>query len=853
MRKYILAAIALLVSSGAFAAFSIIQTYSGVVLPQITCNLVTGVASVAGPCTSGTTCNGNKITTTLTVTTGVFSSNLRVFSNTFNAGDVGKGIQIPASGTNNSISAVGTFSGGFQDITLNNNSTSTALTATATSVTYGSNDTPALMAFNTWALANQGSNQTVLTIPNGSNCWTGYGNANFAKGIKNLIVQGSGATLDSVNGAGFFLAGSGMCFQGLTASPGCDARIQTVSAGSSTLTLTAASYAAGYISRFSVGLPVMLGGLNSLADFQAPYGDPPDLTYFEWKKITAICNNTVGCVGSATITLDSPLTLSYSSAWPEFHQGDGFHSDAGGPATVWAMDPSWETTVEYQGLTISQSGQTYANGRNVTYRNVTFTGGNGPSPTQNETFSAINTNMAGVDMEVDKLIGTLLFDGVTIYKINHQSTSTRNLIVKNSTITGELEGGATVSTAVSDTTINLYSPGISAYGSTGTATSTTCTRCTITTLNFQLGYSDVGAGTSGIWTKSGGTITMPNAGAQGAGPGQRQFVPGSNLFYSTGSSNPPISFACCGSIGSFQVGAITSDPWPALDNQTQTTTVNITSGTSTLNVPSAPFVVGDVGKTIIVNGAGGSGGQLRTWIIGYTDASHVTLYNTAGTTVAASQTIQWGTSNTYIATNQSGGFPSNAAFSTNPLSLGFLTSGSWNFTCDICNAGQPNTDAYAVSLQAGATANKPLGSYINKQYTPTSAQGSLGTVYTRGVFQSLSINVTAAATAAGSVLLNAGGQFHWIMIDQNTPAAPAFFDWLAGDFVINLKQTGNRVIASNGTVTCNSSAGACAGDTINVPAHLSTMWMDFGMSPFMSSSFTTGPTFNITMTTNPIQ
>src|SRR4051812_45185237 len=56
MRKFVLAIVALLGLAGAAqAAFAIFQTYAGP--PQIACNLVTGIASIGGPCTSTTTCN----------------------------------------------------------------------------------------------------------------------------------------------------------------------------------------------------------------------------------------------------------------------------------------------------------------------------------------------------------------------------------------------------------------------------------------------------------------------------------------------------------------------------------------------------------------------------------------------------------------------------------------------------------------------------------------------------------------------------------------------------------------------------------------------------------------------------
>lgn len=876
IRKWLLALAGLLVSASAQAhvsavpfpevgslqdahkaAFAIFQTYAPPPNPQIFYNIVTD---------GGATCNGDKQTVTLTVSTGLFSPTVTVFSNQFSSpGDVGKAVKIPGAGNGGgdyatTIVTVGAFNGTSQTLTMSTNA-GTALTSASKSVTYGSNDAPAFATFNTWARANQGStNQTVLTIPNGANCWfgaastiSGYATNFWAAGINNLIVEGTGATIDSVDGSGFQLGALGTCFVGLTAPAGCSARIQTVSASSSTISLTAASYAAGYISRFSVGTRILIGGLDpqALFDPNTGYGDPVNLWAFEWKTITAICNNTGSCPGAAVITIDSPLADSYSDQWPEYNDGDAFHSDGGGPASIWALNAGWDASFEYRGLTITQPGQTYAQGRNVTYRNVTFTGAHGGIPTQNETFSAINTDYGFTNMETDKLVTTMFFDGVTIAKVVNQSTATKRLIIRNSTFTIGLDGGAQY-TEITDTDVKNWAPGIWVYGSLRLTDTTTCTRCTINSINYSFGPTS--QSDYNYYTKSGSTITMPNGGAQGSGPGQRYFVPGALVYYSTSNTNPPIAFSCCESIGSFQVTTITGDPWPAVDNQTLTTTINITSGTKTLNVPSGPFVSGDVGKTMIVAGAGNGGGNLRTVITGFTSATDVTLYNAAGTSVSTSQTIQWGTSNTYIGTNQSSAFPTTTAFNS-AGSLYMKTTGTPNITCDVCNAGQPTTDGYGISLQAGAAAAKPLGSYIKKQYTPTSAQGSLASISARGIFKGMSIDVTAAATSAGAVTLSPVGQFQtFSLISQNIPGTPAPVTWTAGNFSINLKQTGNRAISASGVVTCNGSPGACAGDTINPPANMATMWLPFGaFSPYMGSTHTGAPAFTITLQTDPVQ
>lgn len=867
MRKWLLALVGLLLSANAQAhvlpvpfaevgslrdahkaAFSIVQTALSST-PQIFYNIITD---------GGATCNDNHqtVTRTISITSGTKVLTTGGVSTFTNPTDVGKVILVPGmdsagTGGYNVIASVDSPT----QVTLQNNSTVT-ISAVSTTFTFGTSDSAAFKAFNTWALANQGSNQVVLTIPAGSVCWFGSTVAGkWASGIKNLIVEGTGATISSLSGSGFQLGGTGTCFVGLSSAAGCSARIQTVAAGASTITLTSASASAGYISRFSVGSRILVGGLDPQALFSPTtgFGDPVNLWAFEWKTVVSCNASPTVCTGT-TLTLDSPLTISVDSSWPQYNAGDNGHSDSGGPASIWAMDPSWETTLEYRGLTISQDGQTYARGRNLTYRNVTFTGGHGGIPTENESFSAINSDYSTVQMETDKLVGTMLLDGVTIVKIVNQSTATKRLIIRNSTFTSGLDGGAQY-TEISDSNLAGWAPGIAAYGSLRPTDVTTCTRCTISGINYNFGPTS--QGDYNYFLKSGGTITMPNSGAQGSGPGQRYWVPGALVYYATTTTNPPIAFSCCESVGSFQVTTITSDPWPSItDNQTLTTTVNITSGSKNLNVPAGPFVSGDVNKVIIVPGAAGSGGNLYTIITGFTSSTDVTLYNAAGTTVAGSTAIQWGTSNTYINTNQSGGFPNISALSTLPIYL--KTTGTPNITCDQCNVGQPTTDGYAISLQAGASANKPLGSYVSKQYTPTSAQGSLAAFNARGIFKGMSVNVTVAATSAGSVTFSPVGQFQtFSLVSQNTPGAPAPVTWTNGNFSINLKQTGDRAISASGVVTCNGVVGAgtgCAGDNIVPPANMATMWIPYGaFSPYMGSTHTSAPTFTITMQTDPIQ
>ena len=144
-------------------------------VPQITCNIVTGVASVGGPCASpAATCNGDVQSITSVVTTTNGSKNLSTSTNVFAPGDVGKVVSIPGLGSSG-------INGNWNTIATYSSPTSVVLTNTVqvninSSLTFGigTDDALAFSAFNTWAQANQGaSNQVVLTIPNGSICWIG--------------------------------------------------------------------------------------------------------------------------------------------------------------------------------------------------------------------------------------------------------------------------------------------------------------------------------------------------------------------------------------------------------------------------------------------------------------------------------------------------------------------------------------------------------------------------------------------------------------------------------------------------------------------------------------------------------
>lgn len=779
MRKLILT----LIVSFAFvkianAAFGIFQTYSVPTVPQITCNLVTGVASVAGPCTSGATCNG--------------------------------------------------------------------VTDTA----------PAFKAFNTWANTNQGSNQVVLTIPAGSTCFfnsvqsyplVNVGNA-WTSGIKNLIVEGTGATITSIGGSGFYIGGRWGCQNGLTSGSGCSARLASANIGDTVITLTADSFTNGYISRFTAGKMVMIGGLDVQGLFQVGFGYPPNNTYFEWKRIVSTCNNTGACLGTATITLDTPLTNAYLSTWPTYNTGSATEADAGGSATVWAMPDSWDVTQEFRGLTINQTGQINGAGRNITYRDVFFTGASGNCgafPSQAETWTAINTNWDQCVVENDKFVSTVTYTNITAKQLDWQSNSIARLIISNSTITTMF--GAGRDTTVTDTSFGTLRPGSYTYGD---AYKFVCTRCAVTTYNAppQGGVSSNLAPPSAgpnPYTMSGGVISWPANFANSIAQGWSSPI-GVPIFFKTsggGSNN-------YSSIGVFSVTGVSGGVWPAADNQIITTnvTMDCTLSPKNLTISTSSFASGDVGKVIIINGAR-SGGPLplRTYITAFNSATNVDVYDACSNSLtASSQTVQWGTAYVNVQTNQAGGFPNLTSLGNSYIQ--FASSQAPQFTCDSCTGDPVFT---SMNIQNGATALAPIASFAKRTYTTQAAASNVGDVPGTGKLVSLTIDVTQAYTGSGAGTLLPTGQFHNYTVNQSTWTQ---FDWLP---TINAKQAGKRVITPGG-VTCDTGggpiSGGCAGDTINSTNGFppNAVWVQAGISPSLSLAGSGGvnPTFTLTLQTD---
>ena len=227
-------------------------------------------------------------------------------------------------------------------------------------------DSRAFKAFHTWALDWQRTHVGLieLDLPAGTFLYGGAYDPWPFKGIKKLLVMGYGATLKveftSSTGApvpyGIFLGGGGI-FQ----ATGHSARVENVAAGSNEVTLLNPAQ----VSLYRVGRYALMAGIDMMG-----YGFPINPYYFQFVKITAID------AATGSITFADRLTDSYKKTWPHYNSGNFQSPDQGGPATLYELDPSWDTEVEYRGLTFEMpTKQIYADGRRIIYSDVTFLSG----------------------------------------------------------------------------------------------------------------------------------------------------------------------------------------------------------------------------------------------------------------------------------------------------------------------------------------------------------------------------------------------------------------------------------------------------------------------------------------------
>lgn len=646
-------------------------------------------------------------------------------------------------------------------------------------------DRTAFNSFNTWAQASSTNTNGLLLelyVPSGKLCrWTtGNVNVNLVMtGIRNGRISAYGATFQNPTGNGFRLGPAsqpgGICQKGLTDPAGCSARINTVLAGATSVTITNTSYC----SRFVTGRWLAVTGFDLQGGYQSVFGEPPNPHFLEFVQI----GSTVSCAATGVIQLVTPLVNSYLSTWPEFSAGGATGSDKGGPATIYALVSDWGGSVDIRGLTIDSSGnQTIVHGKSVTLRDVTMTGSDCVIPSQNDTFTMINSTGTNCTIEVDKIINTITYSNTTLRRVSFQSSSTNTLNWDGGSLSLDLNGTPKVAN-ISNLTTPTIRLGPYAYG---TPISATCTNCVITDQISAFGVQEKGGpgdpGANIFYTVSGGVFSYPLVvnvtNLTSNGSGKVRLTVGDTTGWKTGTRVTRNSlFSAC------------SAPSPCSNPAVLLTVVDGT----TIDLPDYNFA------DVTWSGAGSlsNSAEQERWAI---PGTNVTALGGTGPSLPFFQVNSVAISGNFvsIATTLPGGYP------TVPLSSGKsnlqVTAPSW--TCTNCSG-----NAQALDF-SGAPPNIPFASYSKRSYTNSTA---LVNSPLWGKVTTIKINVTQAYTGSTNPM-----RFNPSAVTV-IPAGTTS-NWNVN---INLRQAGLRTITPAG-VTCDTGGGpvvgGCTGDgTLTLP------------------------------------
>lgn len=467
--------------------------------------------------------DGQLQTLTVSFTAGQFT--LTVFSNTFSSLDVNKKIAIenwivadpsnPLGAIINTITAVGAFSGGSQTLTLSGDAAALSATSATKQVEWGTEDTGAFISFFT---AFAGQTGVILTIPAGRYCMARRGLSTVIfQGILGLTVNGSGSpVITDMLGAGGYFLGSTLSI--LFNDNQAEARIQTISAGATTLHMVTVADAAKY----SVNTWCWMTGFDTQG-----YGNPPNPYWAEYVFITA-----VDLVGG-TVTIQSPLRNSYKSTWPNWvtgfpgtgapnYTGGGF--SLGGPATLYLIHQDWNATHVYNNVNFKLTPTLI----NVNCRDATFSGCTfeafGPNCSQQINFTVDGATIP-ISWEIDKGTTNFFLSNSTIRGLNFFSAWPDNATLNNVTIQNDLNNSPKSFTAANCTFPTGVGFGPSSFGN-GNSVNISNTSFAGQTVVGGVSESDL-TGTGG-YSMSGGIISRLKAGGTGAQP---QWATPDHYFY----------------------------------------------------------------------------------------------------------------------------------------------------------------------------------------------------------------------------------------------------------------------------------------------------------------------------------
>lgn len=637
------------------------------------------------------------------------------------------------------------------------------------------NDVAAFNSWNAFARAtttNTNGQLIELYIPPGKQCMFTSGSVvtnNVLSGLKNSRLMGYGASFSGASGwaIGPTVAGGGICQRGINEATGCSARMNSVSAGATSVFINTNSFSgslATLCARFTAGRWAAVTGFTLQGG-----GFPPNPNYFDFVQIASTAN----CTSTGEISFTTPLANSYLSTWPEYFSGSAGEADDGGPATIYALGQFWGGESAIYGLAIDGTNATKATGRKVTLVDVTQTGAICFWPGENQILTYTSYVGLNCDLEMDKLTTTVVFNNVTLKRFHTQSSSIDNLVVNGGTFSTGI-GGTPKNATISNATIPTLQIGPIAYG---TPVSASCTNCVITNTMTGFGNSAKGAipgfdiGANVAYTVSGGVFSTPwslavSASTDNGSGFARLTVPttsGLSAGYAFSSSGV---YSPCGGACNVTVTAVI--------NSTQFD-ANITSASATGSgtLKTDPPWWASPGTNLSASGQNAAFGVSAFQVTGVTqNSTHV-----------------------FVATTLAGGYPNV------PLSSGKsnLPTQGLRWTCTNCSGNSQAVDF------SGAPPNIPFASYSRRTWTNSTA---LDSYPLWGKVTSIKINVTQAYTGSTSPL-----RFDF---SENTvlPAGTGQF-YLPR---INLRQAGLRTITPAG-VTCDTGggggpvAGACSGDS----------------------------------------
>ncbi|HYD66180.1 hypothetical protein [Azospirillum sp.] len=491
-----------------------------------------------------------------------------------------------------------------------------------------------------------------------------------------------------------------------------------------------------------VGSKVMMTGYVLQAYWAGPYGFPSNNHWFEFKTVASTNS------GTHQVCFDTPLANSYKAAWPQYNTGNLFEVDPGGPATLYALDPLWEQTAVFKDFTLDIPGQTYFNGRSVTFENIKMAGVNCVAPTQNETHNWINVDASTCTIETDKLVGKWNITGGLVGRVHVQSSSMDEINLSGTSIRS-WQGSPKKLTLTNSpiscpgciSTDAIFKIGTDSYGASD---ETICTNCSVSSPGVVTRAGDTAPAT--LWTMSGGVITIPNAistGAVGAFETQtRYIVPGKYMFWAGSGGGGTTAQAG----RSFKVVDVTQD---LVNTYVQTSEAGgfptgawTTNGLGVTPHPAPKLTITNptgVNSITLFGGCAAQSPMFSCANLTYTGGA-------AGTTVSTNVPTMWGELDTFTFTNN----------------VPYTNTGSLNWS--ITQFGQIKmlrTDNVQVDFGTATSS----GGMINMKL-PASAGGGTRTLTPSGA-TGTQVGDTLTAPSAGAVF---GGFNAAPIFSANTPS-----------------------------------------------------------------------------------